>query len=74
MYICVCNAITDKQVRAATEAGAVSWREVHAHHGHIPQCGKCEYEILYQIRQYSNEINSSQGERFENHHVELLIK
>ena len=46
MYICICNAITGREVRAAIAAGATDWREVHSHHGHEPNCGKCECDIL----------------------------
>ena len=46
MFICICNAITDREVRAAIDAGATDWRKVHSHHGHEPNCGKCECDIL----------------------------
>ena len=49
MYICICNAMTDREVRAAIDAGASGWLEVHSHHGHEPNCGQCECDILDQI-------------------------
>ena len=49
MYICICNAMTDREVRAAINAGASDWHEVHSHHGHEPNCGQCECDILDQI-------------------------
>ena len=49
MFICICNAITDREVRAAIDAGASDWREVHSYHCHEPNCGKCEADILDQI-------------------------
>ena len=31
------------------DVGAGSWQEVHSHHGHEPNCGQCECDILDQI-------------------------
>ena len=46
MYICNCNGINDRQVKAAIDAGATCWEDVHTHFGFIPQCGKCQFEII----------------------------
>ena len=54
MYICICNAMTDRQVGAAIEAGATNWKAVHAYHGYSPNCGKCECEILEKIVRQKN--------------------
>ena len=56
MYICICNAITDREVRAAIDAGATNWREIHSHHGHEPNCGKCECDILDCISKKQEQI------------------
>lgn len=45
MYVCNCNGITEREVRIAVQSGAKCWKEVHAHHGHEPCCGRCECEI-----------------------------
>jgi bacterioferritin-associated ferredoxin len=45
MYICSCNALNDRQVRAAIDAGVKNWMDVHAYHGVVPQCGSCGPEI-----------------------------
>ncbi|MDB3953317.1 (2Fe-2S)-binding protein [Alphaproteobacteria bacterium] len=45
MYICNCNAITEREVNEAIGAGATHWEDVHAHYDHKPCCGKCECEI-----------------------------
>lgn len=49
MYICICNALTERQVSSAIDAGAADWVKVHAYHGHVPNCGQCECEIFKQI-------------------------
>lgn len=41
MYICLCNAITDRDVRAAASSGCTSVSDVYRHCGGQPQCGKC---------------------------------
>lgn len=45
MYVCSCNGITERQVKAAIEQGAKNWSDVHAFYGREPQCGSCGYEI-----------------------------
>ncbi|WP_416308117.1 bacterioferritin-associated ferredoxin [Neptunicella sp. SCSIO 80796] len=42
MYICLCYAITDKQIeKAVREDGVGSMRELRKHLGVGGQCGKC---------------------------------
>ena len=54
MYVCICNAMTDRQVGEAIEAGATNWEAVHTYHGYSPNCGKCECEILENIMRRRN--------------------
>ena len=53
MYVCICNAITDKQIREAAKAGAKDlWALQHAL-GVGSQCGSCKdsaAEILSELR------------------------
>lgn len=41
MYVCVCHALTDRDVRAAESEGAARGSEVFRHFGLKPQCGRC---------------------------------
>ncbi|MDA8232101.1 MAG: (2Fe-2S)-binding protein [Magnetospirillum sp.] len=42
MYLCLCHALTDRQVRAAIEeGGAGGTAEVYRRLGCTPRCGKC---------------------------------
>ncbi|HTV87856.1 MAG TPA: (2Fe-2S)-binding protein [Stellaceae bacterium] len=41
MYICLCNALTDRDIRAQTAGGAGSVAMVYRGCGCQPQCGKC---------------------------------
>ncbi len=53
MYVCICNAITDKQIRRAAEAGAVDLWALQAELGVASGCGSCKEiasEILHDVR------------------------
>lgn len=41
MYVCVCHALTDREVRAAVTEGAGSPSAVFRKHQTKPVCGKC---------------------------------
>ncbi|MCY7296846.1 bacterioferritin-associated ferredoxin [Alteromonas sp. a30] len=48
MYVCLCNAITDKTIREAVEDGAGNIRELKQQLGVASQCGKCT-QVAQQI-------------------------
>ena len=50
MYVCLCNGLTDCQVRRAVEGGACRPREVYGACGCRAQCGTCVRMILAAIR------------------------
>lgn len=41
MYVCVCKAITDRQIKAAIDNGANSIGQLRKSLGVASQCGKC---------------------------------
>ena len=41
MYVCICNAITDKQIRAAAESGKRDLWRLQAELGVATNCGSC---------------------------------
>lgn len=41
MYICICNAVTEKQVRACVDAGAESLSDLQFELGVANCCGRC---------------------------------
>ena len=53
MYVCNCNGITEREVRAAVKGGAERWKDVHAYYDFLPQCGKCQCEMIEAIAEYS---------------------
>ena len=49
MYICMCNALREKQVEAAAGDNARTVAEVFRRCGSRPKCGKCLPEIAQKI-------------------------
>lgn len=45
MYICVCKAVTDNDIRCAVEEGTTSMRGLRDRLGCSGQCGKCTGEV-----------------------------
>lgn len=42
MYVCICNAVTDRQIRQAAEQGVSSMAELSRRTGCSDCCGSCE--------------------------------
>ena len=54
MYVCICNAITDKQIRKAAESGVEDLWELQRELGVATGCGACKEmasQILLESRQ-----------------------
>jgi bacterioferritin-associated ferredoxin len=49
MFVCVCNAVTDREVEAAIDAGAQTPSEVTARCGAGGDCGSCHHMIEQMI-------------------------
>jgi bacterioferritin-associated ferredoxin len=41
MYVCVCQAVTERQVREAVENGVTSMRGLREQLGVASECGRC---------------------------------
>ena len=54
MYVCVCNAITDKQIRAAAEAGTTDLWRLQAELGVATNCGSCSEVASEILAEYSS--------------------
>jgi bacterioferritin-associated ferredoxin len=48
MYVCICNALKDKELAAASQ-GARTVAEVFRRCGRRPQCGKCLPDVAQLI-------------------------
>ncbi len=49
MYVCICNAFTDRDVNLAIDAGACTVGQVYRCLDAVPQCGKCKDTIREMI-------------------------
>ena len=61
MYICVCNSVTDSDIRDAAEAGVRNMHQLRMQTGCGINCGKCETmarevlkNVLVERRQFLN--------------------
>jgi len=59
MYVCICNAITDKQIRQAAESGVTSLWKLQKQLGVASNCGKCRETAVNILRQHSRPENST---------------
>jgi bacterioferritin-associated ferredoxin len=50
MYVCICHAITDSQVRHALGQGCRSVSDVFRRVGERPNCGKCVPDLCRMLR------------------------
>jgi bacterioferritin-associated ferredoxin len=59
MYVCICNAITDKQIRQAAESGVRDLWQLQKELGVASNCGSCKKqasEILRENHEASNRV------------------
>jgi bacterioferritin-associated ferredoxin len=61
MYICLCNALTDRDIGSHLAGGACSVAMVYRACGCRPQCGKCVPFVREMLRQGSAEATSPEG-------------
>ena len=54
MYVCICNAITDKQIRRAAESGATDFRRLQDELGVATGCGSCTDAASEILAEYRN--------------------
>ena len=52
MYVCVCNAITDRQIREAAETGVEDLWGLQAALGVATNCGSCKETASDILREY----------------------
>ena len=57
MYVCVCQAVTDRQIRQAAEGGARTLKDLRRELGVTRDCGRC----ASCARECLHEANSGQG-------------
>ncbi|MCY1349281.1 BFD-like [2Fe-2S] binding domain protein [compost metagenome] len=60
MYVCLCQGVTDGQIREAIYEGCCSYRDVRENLGVGTQCGKCACLAKQVVRETLGEVQSSQ--------------
>ncbi len=45
MYVCICKAVTESEIRCAVEDGACTVRALRKQLGCTGQCGKCKSQV-----------------------------
>ncbi len=52
MYVCICHAVTDREIREAVDRGARSFSEVQSHVPVAGCCGRCEATARAVVSEY----------------------
>jgi bacterioferritin-associated ferredoxin len=63
MYVCICNAITDKQIRQAARSGVSSLWELQKELGVASNCGKCRETAVDILREHARPESSTERTR-----------
>ena len=56
MYVCICNAITDKQIREAARAGARDLWDLQKELGVASNCGSCKEYAMEVLREEASSL------------------
>ena len=58
MYVCICHAVTDGQIRECANDGACTMRELRQRLGVASRCGKCTAHALDLLREASTQAEA----------------
>ncbi len=61
MYVCLCEGVTDGQIREAIYEGCCSYRDVRQALGVASQCGKCACLAKQVVRETLSDVQNSQS-------------
>ncbi len=64
MYVCVCNAVTESEIRQAVELGARSLQDLQHGLGVAASCGKCAPSACCMLRAEGQKQMSCDGMEF----------
>ncbi|HET7561942.1 MAG TPA: (2Fe-2S)-binding protein [Rhodanobacteraceae bacterium] len=57
MYVCICKAVSDQDIRRTVAKGACTFETLQAHTGCSTCCGCCEHEVRELL---ADELESAQ--------------
>ena len=52
MYVCICNEVTDKEIKKATSTGICSMKELRSNLNIGTSCGKCSRHAKGLLNEY----------------------
>ena len=61
MYVCLCQGVTDGQIRDSIYEGCCSYRDVRESLGVASQCGKCACLAKQVVRETLSDLHNSQA-------------
>jgi bacterioferritin-associated ferredoxin len=61
MYVCICQAVTDREIRDAAEGGARNVRELGQRLGVATGCGSCAAEARRILREHRRRDGGTGG-------------
>ncbi|MGA9852247.1 MAG: (2Fe-2S)-binding protein [Gammaproteobacteria bacterium] len=69
MYVCVCNTVTESQIRKAVAEGATSLASLKSKFGVAANCGCCEEQAKQIIQQHLLKISAASNTPVISHHI-----
>jgi bacterioferritin-associated ferredoxin len=64
MYVCICKAVTDKQIRRAAASGVDNLYELREALGVASGCGSCADEVESILREANGESTAGQAKLY----------
>ena len=61
MYICICNAVTEREIRQCARLGACSLRDLRNELGVANTCGKCKHAAKAILRETRSDSSAGTG-------------
>jgi bacterioferritin-associated ferredoxin len=61
MYVCICHAVTDRDIRSCIEDGARSMRDLRKQLCVGTQCGKCACDVRALLKEATSESSATLG-------------
>lgn len=62
MYVCICNALTEKQIRTVVGQDGCTTAKVYVRLGCAPQCGKCVPYVREMVNEHRAAANAAESE------------
>jgi bacterioferritin-associated ferredoxin len=53
LYVCVCNAVTDREIRSCADLGVVTLEDLRVHIGVASCCGRCAMSAEQVLREHA---------------------